>query len=300
MKITNKHGIPAVFVAAVQADPYSKGEADISMTSLIGPARIVALEAKHDHELSIDVIDRLASLKGQAIHHVLETAHVPNLICERRLVIEVAGWRVSGAMDAYDQATGTLYDYKTMSVPAFQAKFGAGHAPEEMETQLNGYAEMLQVHGWAVNDLKIIVWLEGWNKSEALRNADYPQLPILTFAVPMWPREKIQKYLHDRVVIHRQARVELPLCSATERWARPSQWALMKKGRKSALKLYATQAEATAHASTDPAALYVEHRPGQSVRCASWCNVSKFCSQWQESQNQKEPEIQVSEKVEVS
>ena len=37
--------------------------------------------------------------------------------------------------------------------------------------------------------------------------------------------------------------MSVPYCSLSYRWATPSKWALMKDGRKSAIKLYDTEAE---------------------------------------------------------
>ncbi len=54
----------------------------------------------------------------------------------------------------------------------------------------------------------------------------------------------------------------------------------MKKGGKRAVKLYDTELEAQSHAAQDKS-LFVETRPGQSVRCEAYCRVAAFCSQRQ-------------------
>ena len=50
MKITNNANIPQPIVDAIKNDSYSKGKADISVTQLIAPAQIVALERKHEYK----------------------------------------------------------------------------------------------------------------------------------------------------------------------------------------------------------------------------------------------------------
>ena len=61
----------------------------------------------------------------------------------------------------------------------------------------------------------------------------------------------------------------------------------MKKNRKSALKLYSNENEAKIHASLEPG-LFVQYRKGTSTRCNSYCPVSQFCQQFQESLDVKE------------
>jgi hypothetical protein len=65
-----------------------------------------------------------------------------------------------------------------------------------------------------------------------------------------------------------------------ERWAKPDVHAVMKKGRKSAVRLYDTAAEALAHAA-QAASFQSSFGAGRSTRCEFYCNVSKFCAQFQ-------------------
>jgi acetyl/propionyl-CoA carboxylase alpha subunit len=282
MKLTNRAGLPEFFTAAVSADPYTKGDANISVTTLIDSPRVRVLKEQHADELVVDVLDCLASLKGQALHKVIERADIPGVIRERRLTVEIAGWKVSGAIDAYDprvRVQETIWDFKTMSVAAFGAKFKGGTIPPDMEAQLNCYCEMTRSKGEPVNRLALCVWLEGWISAEATRNRDYPQSPVVTFQVPVWSREETQRYMHDRVVLHQQAEVELPLCSPKERWSQPTQYKVFKQGGKRAVKNYDTEAEAHGHAAQDPA-LFVVKVPGQSVRCERFCAAAQFCDQF--------------------
>ena len=60
-------------------------------------------------------------------------------------------------------------------------------------------------------------------------------------------------------------------------------------GRKSAVKLHDSQNDAWQHAREIQNG-YVEHRPGESVRCADYCPVARFCSQRQAQLAQREAE----------
>ena len=271
MRLTNKLGLPEAIFEAVKADPYTRGGAEISVTQLIKPPRMVALEREHKDEITEDCADRIWSLLGQAIHTILERAAL-TAIAERRLFIEVEGWTVSGGMDLYDHA-GVLTDYKVTSV--YAVKDGL---KDEWVHQLNCYAEILRKHGHLVSGLNVICILRDWSKMEAGRDPYYPQAQVIRMEVPLWSSDDAYQYLRERVILHQQARVKLPECSPEDRWARPDVWAVMKVGRKTAVRLYSNEDEARAHVGFDKD-LSVVHRPGVSVRCTSYCSVSKFCSQ---------------------
>lgn len=274
MKLTNKLGLPEAIVNAVRNDSYSRGDADISITGLLRPPRIRILEEKHKDELQEDASDRIWSLFGQAIHTVLERANVVG-VAERRLSMEVEGWTLSGGMDLYE-ANGTLSDYKMTSV----WKVIKGDL-EEWTHQLNLYSVLLRHHGNQVNSLQIVAILRDWSKMEAERDRLYPQAQVVNIPIELYRPEAAEKLLRERVRLHQMANLSrLPLCTASERWQRPDIWAVMKFGRKSAVKLYNNEKEANQHAQSGPR-LSVIFRPGASVRCAAYCSVSKFCDQYQ-------------------
>jgi hypothetical protein len=98
MIITNKLGLPSSIEKAVRNDRYSRGNANISVTGLIGPARKRALEITHADEITEDVAERIWALMGQIAHGILERAD-DQAWCEERLYIERHGWRISGQFD---------------------------------------------------------------------------------------------------------------------------------------------------------------------------------------------------------
>lgn len=57
-------------------------------------------------------------------------------------------------------------------------------------------------------------------------------------------------------------------------------FAVRVPGRKSAVKLYPEPAAAAEHAATLKQG-YVEHRPGEPVRCTGYCPVAGWCPQRQ-------------------
>lgn len=273
MRITNRLNLPQPLVDAVSNDPYSRGDSDISVTGLLSPPRKTALDAAHEAELEEDASDRIWSLLGQSIHTILERADKTG-VAERRLSIQVAGWSVSGAVDRY--IDGVIQDYKCVTV----WKFKDDKVPQEYEEQLNCYAEILRQNGHPVHRLEIVGMLRDWSKLEALRDPNYPQTQVVVKQVQLWSSEIAALFLKERVTLHQQARVRLPLCSEKERWQKPTIWAVQKPEAKRATKLFTTQGDAEFYLTTT-SGLVIVKRPGESTRCKAYCSALKFCSQGQ-------------------
>ena len=82
-------------------------------------------------------------------------------------------------------------------------------------------------------------------------------------------------------------------CSDQERWAKAEKWAIMKRGRKSAVRVLSSEREAvawgiekefyTARAEWLKGYSLVE-RPREYIRCERYCPVAEFCGQWIDSQ----------------
>lgn len=279
MKLTNRLNLPQPIVEAVKNDSYSAGDADMSVTTLLKPPRITALEAKHDGEIEEDASERIWSLLGQVVHGILERADTTG-IAERRLFMTAEGWRISGQMDRF--MAGVLQDYKFVTV----YKFKDGKVPEEYEAQMNVYAELLRQNGHAVTHLEIVGILRDWSKMEARRDESYPQTQIVVREVPLWPEIKAREFIRTRVILHQQARITLPLCSQEERWAKPDTFAVIKQGAKRATRVYESEDEAIGHAKQD-SALYVQKRLGENTRCQNYCAVSRFCDQFKALESDK-------------
>jgi len=286
-RLTNRLGLPDAVVKAVQNDPYTRGNAHVSVTALINkPPRAFVLEQQHAESLVEDVADRIFSLIGQVGHGILERSGAKGII-EERYFIEISGWTVSGAVDHY--LDGVISDYKFISAWKLQNR----QVPEEYIAQLNCYAELMREHGHEVTKLQIVAIYRDWSKPEARRSAEYPQQQAALFELPLWPREKVRSFLAERVrAFQRAANEELPECSPEERWEKPTVFAVMKEGAKRALKLYEREQDAIDHASTAKV-LRVERRQGESTRCELYCSVAPFCSQFASmkgSESQKESE----------
>jgi hypothetical protein len=254
MKLTNRLNLPAPIVDAVKADDYSRGAADISVTQLIDPPQKVWLEEQHADEIVEDVSDRIWALMGKSIHKILEQAE-SLMPVEKRLFGKCGGWVISGGMDRnalLKKDFGIeVQDYKMTSAWSIALEKGV---KQDWVNQLNCYAWLLRENGYDPQKLTVVAFLRDWSKLEAKRKPDYPQQQVMVIDVPMWPVVEAASYVRGRVGLHQIYRAKTqaggpadPMpgqCTPEERWERPTKWAVMKEGRKSALRVLDGEREA--------------------------------------------------------
>lgn len=303
MKVIND-GLPEPLYRAILNDDYDDGGSDITVTSLIRPPRMVALERQYNGEITEPASGRIWALLGQIGHGILERASDCR-ITEKRFFTEILGWKVSCKVDLFTDSnngyygTRTSLDYKFLSV--WTVKDGV---KQEYVAQLNFGRYIAAQNGECVDALQIVAIYRDWSRLEALRDRDYPQKQVEVFPVAVWDLELAGALLKERVKLHQEARKELPQCTPQETWERPDKWAVMKEGRKSALRVLDSESEALLwaiendHAKHDDKGTYkwgsytvafrsgisIVRRPGERVRCASYCSVVGFCEQWNKHQ----------------
>jgi hypothetical protein len=305
MKITNKLGLPQALVDAVSQRPPS---GNYSASMLTKSPRMVQLARRHSGEMEQDVADMIWAIFGTAVHKVIETAEPPQsdkflwfrkpvwlraiiayiktrkTIKERYQKIELSnGQIVSGIADLYHD--GKISDWKTVSVWSYI--YFDGRKLLDYEAQLNTYALLYELAGYPVRQLEIVMLFRDWQRSKAKYDIEYPQHQVQRVPIKLWPAEKTEAYLLERTNLFESHKdtpdSELPLCTDAERWARPGKFAVMKKGRKSALRLLDTieQAEEWKEKNGGDS---IDQREGQPwVRC-EYCNAAQFCNQYKEAQ----------------
>lgn len=281
MRVTNKYRFPEAIVRAVENDTY-EGGGDISVTTLINPPQIRHLKKLHWDEIEEDVSDRIWSLFGQSMHHILERSAQEGDIVEERVYADVLGWEVSGQFDLLD-VNQTLLDYKNTSVWAVKDALENGKT--EWDDQLNLLAALIRLNPRypVPKRLQILAICRDWRRTEALRYENYPAR-ALTFDIEMMDEKAAQALLEGYVKDHQAGTRP---CSDKERWARPTTWAVMKEGRKSALRVLDSEDDALDWAINQglfgPAGWkkghYLQERKGEYTRCESYCPVAEFCPQ---------------------
>lgn len=268
--LTNRLGLPSPIAVACEKadDDYDRGpDTWRTVTELIGPARIAVLMHRHPDKRTVDdVSDSLWRLQGKWLHRLLHEANQDGLAEQRRTMI-YRGKVISGQFDHHELRDGTLTDYKSTSVWSliFKDKL------MDWEAQLNLYAWLQECHGVEVTRVQVAAMLDGWSRAESKRRQDYPAAKIVVVPLQRWDTATTLDYLDRRIALHEAAEQELPHCTPSERFQKPSKWALMKPGRKSAISLHDEPPLVI------PTGCYIEERPSEPQRCQFYCPMRDFC-----------------------
>jgi hypothetical protein len=312
---TNDHGIPTALVEAI-TDHVHRPIGRYSVTQLLEPPRIRRLLEQND--VTADVSERLWSMLGSGIHAVLAErgAETELQIAGKLGGVWVSGTidasetpaAPTGVADPFAPAPPAgggpiLRDWKMTSVYTWKAG-----GREEWERQLNLYSWLMQrgrlsmvrrpggraslkLHTPRVPSALLVTMIfRDWSAARAARAVidadglpDYPPAACATIELPRWEIDYAEEFARKRLDLHLAANaVHMPslpaLCSDAERWHRPGAFAVMKKGRKTAMRLLPSRADAVAWAEHNGSAgLYIDERPGADVRCESYCSARSVC-----------------------
>jgi hypothetical protein len=292
MKFTNKHNAPRMLVNLATRNARPKRTERIGVTDLIGPPRIRELTRRHYDEIEQDVTDALKAMLGTAVHKLLEDGADPDagLFAEvemsRVVRVPEGQLEVRGVCDVRDVSRGTIEDWKTTSVFAFLLG-----TKQEWISQQNVYAWM-DDHPEPVRSLWIHAILNDWSMYQHKREPDrIPPSSWMRVEVPLWPAERQEAYVRERVSLHLRAQKaseeDLPLCTDEERWQRPTKYGVRKdRQAKQALPGTSTESRQLAEESLRKARAkypqaYIHEVTGEAVRCANYCPVSAWCNQYQ-------------------
>lgn len=285
MQLTNNHGLHAGIEHAIRNWYFEKRNPNpkhFRVTELIRPVQQVVLERRHNEEMETDVMNLVNAWRGSAIHEFLSRFDKMNALQEIDLEIEIGGELVKGRPDHYEDET--ILDFKNCKVWKYVFRdFG------DWEEQTNFYALMMKAQGFPVKSLEVVAIFDDWSKMKALAESDYPKTTSVTVPLLLWPDKKIKAVLENRVTrlaknLRETPDEDLPECTPEEMWADPEKHAVMKVGRKSAVKLHDDAEAAEKHAAELGAKHYVQHRPGKRKRCEAYCSASAFCHQWKKYQ----------------
>lgn len=292
MRVTNKYGLPKVLENVLHRDPYTKGASYRSATQLGDSPRIALLRQIHDDEIEMDVSDSIFLILGKIGHMVMEEGVDERSVAERRYFTDVNGITISGQIDLYNEADGTvtIYDHK------FTKTWTVTHGDkEDWQRQLNVYAYLIdQETNFEVGKAYIICYLRDWDEQTARKNRDYPRAPVMQLEIPLWSKEDRARYVLERTRCHAEASMrhglhgEIPECTDEERWKRPDKYQVWADRNKMPSGTYDTIEEADERCRE----LNVKARSGRSygviakrgepIRCQrNYCRVADFCDQWQ-------------------
>jgi hypothetical protein len=287
MRVTNNYGLPETITNVLARPQYSKGKANLSVTELMSSPRIVQLKRKHWEELTEDASDLVWSLFGTAVHNILEHGKDEHHIVEERVFTVVDGFTISGAIDlqeVYEDGT-VLSDYKTTSA------YSVLNQKIDWEYQLNCYAYLLhKAKGVTIKKLQIVAIVRDWARRDTVREG-YPKAPIVVIDIPLWPVERQEAYIKQRIHLQESAFFDIEVgsevaeCTPEEMWEKPEYFAVKKDGGVRAKSVHekredAERALAQANEKAKKGETFlIEHRPGARTRCEGFCQVAAFCSQ---------------------
>lgn len=293
MKITNQKKLPQTIVRALERDDYDAGDSDITVTQLINPPQLEVITREHQDEITEDAADMLWAFYGKAVHYVIEHAADANSIAEKRFFSRVNGWNLSGQVDLIenDNNKKSLNDFKLTSIWTIKDALANGNA--EWEAQLNVLDWLCYVNGMPIDELYIIAMARDWSEAERKRFDGYPK-QITKIKIPRWNIEDQDLYIRNAIEEHKDARGgRIRPCTDEERWMKPQKFALMRRGRQTALKLENSVDELLEYAHAHDLAgknsqggfvlkdkLYIDERPKEYARCARYCPAAPWCPQF--------------------
>ena len=273
MKITNKSNLPKALVDAVERHEHKRG--NFSVTQLLKGSTEIALEMMYADKLEMDVADMFNMLLGTAVHQLLEEQRQDGILNEYYMEVpSFAGFTVSGIADVIDTMIEEIRDYKTCA--SWKIVFKDF---EDWRRQGKAYCYLWHVlTGKLYTHFKVVAVIKDFSQTEAERKSDYPQKPIITIPFEYTYEEimGVGEEWEEKIieVLQKLASQDFGECSAEERWAKPAKYALMKEGRKTAIKLYDTEMEALMAKEQDPS-LRVEYRAGEDTKCDKYCVCGK-------------------------
>lgn len=285
MIITNKFNLPQAFVSMAQSD-YKHAENEYRVTQLLKGIRETMLERRYADKIEQDVSDMVWLLFGTAVHSVLENQEEgKDELKETRVKINVGNSVLSGQFDLYNETEKKIVDYKTCSV--YKILFNDF---SDWRKQTLIYAYMMKKKGFEVEKAEIIAFMKDHKKSDAKFKPDYPKQPVkkITFIFSDKDFEEIEKFINKRISQLEEAeRMEddkLPLCTAEERYNSGDKYAVLKRGRKSALRVLNSYEEALSW-KADNGGDTIEMRAGEDKKCMDYCSACQFCAHYKKVNN---------------
>ena len=142
------------------------------------------------------------------------------------------------------------------------------------------YAWLLRRKGLYTAKIQFIAFLKDWKASKAKYDDTYPKSQVYVYESDITATDMIEidAFIYDRiatlVVCEDKADDELPLCTPEERWSTKTKYAVMKKGRKTAVRVCDTKEEALAYGSE----YEIEERVGRDRRCDEYCERRMYCN----------------------
>lgn len=276
MVIENKLHLPQALVDACGTTKHN-AENCISATTLLQGTKQIILTDRHWDDLTDDVSDRIWAVFGTAVHSLLQDKNTDGF-AEERFACKVGSKTVTGQVDLYNMSKAEIDDYKTASVwKIIHGDFADWHRQGLI------YAWLLKQENLEVRRCRFIAMLKDFSKTKAKVDSTYPQSPVFVyeFDVTDDDLEDIEKFIRYKVEdierCEKLADDDIHECNSTERWETETTWAVMKEGRKSAVRVLNDESLANKLCESLGKGHWVEKRQGESKRCGEYCSCCDYC-----------------------
>lgn len=268
-------GMPRPLYISLTRRDYTAGNSDYSVTTLLKPPRILALERRFDDQIIIDCRRNAKALLGTFWHDGLERKArqypdeaevVEEIMYEdveiehdfgegtKTYVIRVKGQtdyenrealREDGDLFTIEQ--DTLWDYKTCSQWMAHPKY---RDKPEWTQQLNIYRWMMERRGHKITRLRIAPMFTDHKEKDKLSPFAIGE-PI---ELEMWTNEQTVAFVKQRIILHesvkRLATKDLPRCTAKDRWMNVF-WKVRRRGSTEKAENFGEDAEAAANRAAE-------------------------------------------------
>lgn len=261
---------PEYLISACKNATREPNSKRMSVTRLFDSPLVRTLEIKYWDKIQSKPEDMLWALYGTAVHEIINKHNLTG-ITDLKLEIPFDDYTIVGKPDIYYPASGLLIDAKTTSI------WNLKELKKEWIAQLNCYKYMMSrlFSNFQILKMEIHGLGKDWRWNEKMRYQDYPSCPFVILDVPVWNdiQDIIDTHIKDHALNPERE------CTPDEKWAKPDQFAVMKKKQKKAVRVLDTEVEAQKYILDKGLDKnhYIEKRPGELVRCDRYCSVSEFC-----------------------
>ena len=278
MKVTNRQNLPMALVNAVSVDRHNK-KGEYSATTLLKGACEQVLTSRHFDEIEVDASDSIWAVFGSAVHSIFENQK-DETFKEERFEVPVSNSKVTGRVDSYDLKNEILVDWKTASIwKVTYQDF------DDWKKQGLIYSWLMKQNGLTVKKCRFIALLKDHSKSKARIDASYPQSPVYIYEFDVTEKDlaEIETFIKEKVKQFEVAETlvdeKLTPCTKEERWEDKDRYAVMKEGRKTAIKLFDSKEEAEQNMKA-LGGTYIEERKAEPKKCNDYCTCRAFCPFW--------------------
>lgn len=280
MKITNKSNLPTSYYNFAKSNVQKPVDGQIRVTESIEGLCESILKRRHWDDIEVDCIDLFASIEGTSMHTRLESygGHGEDTI-EDSLILDIGNYKLKGTPDIYNKRSRIITDHKRTTTWKIIYKDYSDWLAQGLR-----YALLIREnHNIVMSKFEVIATLKDWSMVKAKRDRTYPQKPIVKISFDITDNMINETFLavKDFMLSFDKEKnlpdCQLSQCSAKQRWAEPDKYAVMKEGRKRAIRVFDNKDDALNKLLELDKKHYIEFRKGKSKKCKDYCLVSKWC-----------------------